>query len=61
MDAFEGGVAHQGLLLRVAGVVKGEGTEKRDRVTHNQRYHQQFENRLSQVNLKKGKTGIVMK
>lgn len=51
MDAHKGSVAHQGLLLWVAGVGEGEGAEKRDGVTHDQRYHQQFKYRLSQVHL----------
>lgn len=51
MDTLKGSVAHQGLLLRVTGVGEGEGAEKRDGVTHDERYHQQFEYRLSQVDL----------
>lgn len=55
MDTLEGGVAHQGPLLRVTGVVEGQGAEKRDCVTHNQCYNQEFENCLSQVDLKREK------
>lgn len=53
MDTLKGSVAHQGLLLRVTGVREGEVAEKRDGVTHNQHYHQQFEYRLSQVDLER--------
>lgn len=51
MDALKGGVAHQGPLLRVTGVGEGEGAEKRDGVTQDQRHHQQFEYCLRQVDL----------
>ncbi len=51
MDTFECRVAHQGLLLRVTGVTEGKGAQKRDGITHNQCHHQQFEYRLSQVDL----------
>lgn len=53
MNALKGSVTHQGLLLRVTGVGEGEGVKKRDGVTHDQRYHQQFEYRLSQVDLRR--------
>lgn len=53
MDTLKGGVAHQGLLLRVTGVGEGEGAEKRDGVAQDHRHHQQFEYRLSQVDLRR--------
>lgn len=43
MDALKGGVAHQGVLLRVACVVEGQGAEKRDGVAQDERHHQEFE------------------
>lgn len=51
MDTLKGNIAHQGMLLRVTGMGEGEGAEKRDGVTHDQHYHQQFEYCLSQVDL----------
>lgn len=51
MDTLEGIVAHQGCLLRVTGVGEGEGAEKRDAVTQDQRHHQQFQYCLSEVDL----------
>ena len=55
MDTLKSSIAHQGLLLRVTGVGEGEVAEKRDGVTNNQRYHQQFEYCLSQVDLNRTK------
>jgi len=40
VDTFKGGIAHQSALPEVTDVVKGEGAEKRDGVTHNQHNHQ---------------------
>ena len=58
MDTLKGSVTHQGPLLRVTGVGEGEGAEKRDGVTHNQRHHQQFEYRLGQVDLNRWKNNL---
>lgn len=61
MNTLKGYIAHQGLLLRVTGVVKGEGAEKRDGVTHDQGHHQQFEYCLGQVDLNKWNKGVMSK